>query len=58
MYKWFLAQMIFAFPDQNQWKTVLKRWTLWIVDDHANVKGIWIRLIDGDIDFFFIHIFQ
>ena len=32
----------------------LKPWTLWTVNAHANVKGNWVRLIDGDADPFFI----
>ena len=26
----------------------LKPWTLWTVDAHANVRGNWMRLMDGD----------
>ena len=34
----------------------MKPWTLWTVDAHANAKGYWIRLMDGDAYLFLIEI--
>ena len=31
----------------------LKPWTLWTVDAHVNVRGNWMRLMDGDAGLFY-----
>ena len=51
------TKCFFAFADQNQHQcSKLKPWTLWTADSHANVKGNWVRFMDGDANPVFIEI--